>query len=428
MRPPVSLFRRHLIAAAGGMALLPAAQAELRVEISGVGATQYPIAVADFAGDAVGREIAEIIRADLSSTGLFRLIDASGANLSDSSLIGFAAWKTRGANALTVGGVQRLPDGRLDVRFRLLDTVQQVQLDGLAYTSAAAQLRRTAHQIADRIYEKLTGDKGVFATRIAYVLKQGPLFELQIADADGMNAQTALRSREPIISPAWSPDGGRLAYVSFELKKPVIYVHTLATGQRVPVANFKGNNSAPAWSPDGRQLAVVLSREGLSQLFIMNADGSGLRRLVRSSGIDTEPVFSRDGQTIYFTSDRGGNPQIYQVPVDGGDAQRVTFRGDYHVSPDLAPDGRSLVTVTRRGGRFQLALTDLASGNEILLTDGGRDESPSFAPNGKVILYATQERGRGVLAAVSTDARVRRILSAANSGDVREPVWGPFTA
>ena len=212
--------------------------------------------------------------------------------------------------------------------------------------SPASDLRLTAHRIADRIYEKLTGERGVFATRIAYVVQTSRnAWELHIADADGANPQSALRSREPIISPAWSPDGSRLAYVSFETGKPVVYVHTVATGARKAVANFRGSNSAPAWSPDGKTLAVTLTREGNSQVFLMNADGGNVRRLTTSSGIDTEPSFSPDGQSIYFTSDRGGGPQVYRMPATGGGAQRVTFNGDYNISPRLSPDGKLLAYV-----------------------------------------------------------------------------------
>jgi TolB protein len=324
-----------------------------------------------------------------------------------------------------LGSVAARPDGRFEVRFRLYDVVKQTALGGVAYTLTKAQVRATAHRISDYVYEKLTGEKGVFSTRIAYVVKRGTRFELQIADADGAGEETALASFEPIISPAWSPDGKRLAYVSFENKKPVVYVHSLLDGKRHVAANFKGSNSAPAWSPDGSRLAVALSRDGGSQLFIVNADGSGLRRLSNSAGIDTEPVFSPDGQTIYFTSDRGGSPQIYRMPSGGGDAQRVTFEGSYNVSPRISRDGKSLAYIARNGGKFQVALLDLASRQALTLTDSDKDESPSFAPNGRMILLATVIGGRGVLSAVSSDGRVKQRLSIA-AGDVREPAWGPF--
>jgi TolB protein len=311
------------------------------------------------------------------------------------------------------------------VRFKLFDTVKGQDLSGVAYTASRQQLRATAHRIADFIYEKLIGEKGVFSTRIAYVVKRGNRFELQIADADGAGEETALASFEPIISPAWSPDGKRLAYVSFENKKPVVYVHSLLDGKRHVAANFKGSNSAPAWSPDGSKLAVALSRDGGSQLFLINADGSGLQRLTNSSGIDTEPVFSPDGSSIYFTSDRGGSPQIYRMPARGGEAQRVTFEGTYNVSPRISRDGKNLAYITRNGGKFQVALLDLASRQVLTLTDSDKDESPSFAPNGRMILLATVTGGRGVLSAVSADGRVKQRLSVA-AGDVREPAWGPF--
>jgi TolB protein len=420
-----SATRRTVCAA---LASLPAVSlAQLRVEITGVGSQQFPIAIANFARDGqVPVDIEAIVRADLARSGLFRIVDAGAQTIPENAAVALGEWKSRGADALTIGNAARLADGRFDVRFRLLDTVKQAQLDGLAYVSSQADLRLTAHRIADRIYEKITGERGVFATRIAYVVQTSRnSWELHIADADGANSQSALRSREPIISPAWSPDGSRLAYVSFESLKPVVYVHTVMTGQRRAVANFRGSNSAPAWSPDGRTLAVTLTREGNSQVFLMNADGSNVRRLTTSAGIDTEPCFSADGQSLYFTSDRGGGPQIYRMPVSGGGAQRVTFNGDYNISPRVSPDGRLLAYVARRGGQFKVHVLDLAGGQEVPVTDTARDESPSFAPNGRMLLYATEVGGRGILASASVDGRVRTRLSGP-SGDIREPTWGPF--
>jgi TolB protein len=420
-----SAARRTVCAA---LVSLPAVSlAQLRVEITGVGSQQFPIAIAPFARDGqVPVEIESVVRADLARSGLFRIVDAGATPIPENAPVSLPDWKARGADALAIGSVTRLADGRFDVRFRLLDTIRGGQLDGLSYVSPASDLRLTAHRIADRIYEKLTGERGVFATRIAYVVQTSRnSWELHIADADGANPQAALRSREPIISPAWSPDGSRLAYVSFETGKPVVYVHTVATGSRKAVANFRGSNSAPAWSPDGKTLAVTLTREGNSQVFLMNADGGNVRRLTTSSGIDTEPSYSPDGQSIYFTSDRGGGPQVYRMPAAGGGAQRVTFNGDYNISPRLSPDGKLLAYVGRRGGQFKVHVLDLASGQETPVTDTVRDESPSFAPNGRMLLYATEVNGRGILASASVDGRARARLSGP-SGDIREPTWGPF--
>ncbi len=404
------------------------AYAQLSVEITGGGANQIPVAIVPFAGEsALPTSLTEVIDADLARSGRFRTIFVGAQNPApnEASNVDFVAWRSRAADALAIGGVYPVAGGRYEVRFRLYDVPRQASLGGLAYTITPAQTRATAHQIADFIYEKLTGDKGVFATRIAYVVKAGPRYQLQIADADGANPQTAITSNEPIMSPAWAPDGNRLAYVSFEAKKPVVYVHSVATGQRRAVANFTGSNSAPAWSPDGRQLAVALSREGGTQLFLMNADGSSVRRLMNSGAIDTEPYFSPDGQWIYFTSDRGGGPQIYRISTAGGNVQRVTFSGDYNVTPRLSPDGKTLVFVSRNAGRFLVTEMDLATGQTQVLTDGGREESPSFAPNGKMILYATYTGERGVLAATASDGRGGYRL-AVPAGEVREPAWGPY--
>jgi TolB protein len=391
-------------------AYLPSAHAQLRVEISGSGAQQFPIAVVSFAGDAPPEDINDVVRADLARSGLFKIVDTGSTSLPETAALNFNEWKAKGADAVVIGSVQKLANGSFDVRYRLFDAVKQSQLDALAYAPTPNNLRLTAHQIADRIYEKITGDKGVFATRIAYVVRQSQTsYELQVADSDGFNAQPALRSREPIISPTWSADGSRLAYVSFEDKKPVVFVHEVASGKRTRVASFRGSNSAPAFSPDGRTLAVTLSKDGASQIYTIPSSGGDARRITSSSGIDTEATYATDGQ-IYFVSDRSGGPQIYRMGSGGGDASRVTFKGDYNISPSVSPDGKTLAYVSRRGGKFQLFSLDLASGTETQLTETVRDESPSFAPNGKVLIYATESRGRGVLATVSADGRIRQSI------------------
>ncbi len=403
-----------------------AARAQLSIEITGAGANQIPVAVARFEGEtALPAAVTEVVRADLLRSGLFSMIETGPQPIGESTLPDLANFRIRGADAMLVGSVVPLDGKRFEVRFRLFDTQRQAELGALALRMNASQHRATGHRIADYVYQKLTGLPGVFSTRIAYVVKTGKRYQLQIADADGENPQTALASHEPIISPAWSPDGSKLAYVSFEAKKPVVYIHSLATGLRSVVANFKGSNSAPAWSPDGQRLAVVLTKDGQSQLYTVNADGSGVKRIASSSGIDTEPAWSSDGKWIYFTSDRGGSPQIYRIDPQGRNLQRISFDGSYNVTPRPSPDNRSLAFVTRSDGRFQVAVMDLASHQVTVLTDTARDESPSFSPNGRMILYATETGGRGVLAAVSSDGRVKQRLSV-QAADVREPAWGPL--
>lgn len=421
-------FRRLRLFAAGVAAVFSvAAQAQLAIEVTGAGANRIPVTVADFGGEpGVARALTGVIRGDLERSGMFKLVEQAQSPLTETSSIDYGAARSRGADALAAGSIGPASDGRYEARFRLHDVNKQVQLTGAAFVTSAPMLRAAGHRIADVIYEQLVGEPGVFSTRIAYVVKAGPSrFELQIADADGQNAQAALISREPIISPAWSPDGTRLAYVSFENKKPVVYVHSIASGRRIVVANFKGSNSAPAWSPDGRRIAVVLTKDGGSQLFVVGADGSGVTRLTSSSAIDTEPQYSPDGQFIYFTSDRGGSPQVYRIASSGGEVQRITFEGSYNVTPRLSPDGRTMAFISRREGGFRLAVMDLASRQVQILTDSTHDQSPSFAPNGRMILIATEIGGRGVLSAVSIDGRIKQRLSVA-AGDVREPAWGPY--
>jgi TolB protein len=402
-----------------------AAHAQLRVEIAGVGSNQIPVAVAAFADESMApAQLSAIIRADLERSGVFKVIDAHQA-ISDTANVDLGAFKASGADALVVGSVQRLADGRFQVRYKLLDTVKQTQLSQMGDTVNARTARLEAHRIADDVYEKLTGVRGIFSTRIAYVKENRAAhdYRLVVADADGEGEQVAASGKEPIISPAWSPDGTKVAYVSFEQRKPVVYVQNLMTGQRTVVANEKGNNSAPSWSPDGTKLAVSLSKSGNTQIYIVNADGSGLRRLSNNSGIDTEPQFSADGQSIYFSSDRSGGPQIYKMSVSGGQATRVTFNGNYNISPRVSPDGKTLAWISQRDGGFSLYAMDLASGQEQRLAVGATE--PSFSPNGKYIMYATKAGGRVALAVVSVDGRVKQNLST-QAGNIREPSWGPF--
>ena len=417
--------RGSVLAGLAATSVAPA-MAQFRVEVTGVGLTQLPIAIAPFRGDAQApQKIAAIVQADLERSGQFRSIDASGAALDESSRPDVAMWRQKSADSLATGSITRMADGRYDVRFRLWDVVRGQDLGGQSFVVTQGDLRLVAHRIADFIYEKLTGERGVFSTRITYVTKTGSRYSLWVADADGENAQSALSSPEPIISPAWSPSGGQIAYVSFESRKPVVYVHDVATGRRRLIANFRGSNSAPAWAPDGRTLAVTLSRDGGSQLYTIDANGGEPRRLMQSSGIDTEPVFSSDGRTIYFVSDRGGAPQIYRVPVGGGSAERVTFSGNYNISPSISPDGKWLAFISRVGGAFKLHVMDLASGAVNAITDTTADENPSFAPNSRLLVYATQQQGREALMTTTLDGKIKARL-AGQAGDIREPDWGSF--
>jgi len=404
----------------------PMAYAQFKVDVSGVGLTQVPIAIANFKGEeSAPQKTSAILLADLERSGQFRGISNLGMNLDELSRPDHAVLRQKSADALVAGSSTRLADGRYEVRARLWDVVSGQERGDYRETVSAADLRLSAHRLADWVYEKLTGEKGIFATRIAYITKTTGKYSLWIADSDGENAQSALTSSEPIISPSWSPKGNQLAYVSFESRKPVIYVHELATGKRKVMANFKGSNSAPAWSPDGRALLATLSRDGGSQLYLIDVATGEAKRLTQNSGIDTEPSFTQDGAKIYFVSDRGGSPQIYKMNSSGSGVERVTFGGSYNISPALSPDGRWLTYITRTGGQFKVQVMNLSTGQSSAITDTTADERPSFAPNSKLIVYATVLQGREALMTSTLDGKIKARLSG-QSGDIREPAWGPF--
>lgn len=400
------------------------ARAALDIEVTGAGEHQMPIAVVPFEGEgAIEQHISEIIANDLARTGLFKLVDPEGKAPHDTKEVKYADWAK--ADTLVIGKVIKQSDGRIEVHYRLLDTVKQSELLGEAVSSNSEQARAIAHRIADAIYSQLTGSPGVFRTRIAYVNRQGKYNRLVVADSDGYGEQTLLALNQPIMSPAWSPDGNSLAYVSFERGRAMVYAQSLVNRQRILLAALPGSNSAPAWSPDGRQLAIVLTHEGSSQIYLVRADGSDLRRISFSETIDTEPAFSPDGRSLLFTSDRGGSAQIYRMPVSGGSAERLTFEGSNNFSPRYSPDGKSFVFAHFNEGIFHIAVQDFETKQTQILTPGGWEKKPSFAPNGKLVLFATEVHGRGILATVSSDGRVKQKMTP-QQGDIREPTWGPF--
>ena len=403
--------------------VLPA-QAALDIEIIGAGEHQIPISIVPFAGeDKLTQQISAVIASDLKRSGLFRLIDPAGKAPHEIRDVMYGDWAD--ADALTIGSAMVLADGRVEVKFRLLDTHKQSQLLGQSVASKGDQVRAIAHRIADMIYEKFTGDAGVFSTRIAYINREGNVNRLVVADSDGYGEQSVLTLKEPIMSPAWSPDGSHLAYVTFEQGRAVVYVQSLFTRQRFVLAAFPGSNSAPAWSPDGKQLAIVLTRDGTSAIYLVRPDGSGLQRITYSDAIDTEPSFSPDGRFLLFASDRGGTVQIYRMPADGGYAERMTFEGNNNFSPRYSPEGNGFVFMHSTGGQFYIATQDFQTRQMQVLTDVGWEKKPSFAPNGKLVLFATESQGRGILATVSSDGRVKQKMIP-QQGDIREPMWGPF--
>jgi len=414
-----------------------AQQRGLEIDIVGGNASATPIAVAPMpyqgAGAAPPTDVAEVVRADLARSGQFRpmpVADFGGQRPTRGSEIDFGFFQQAKQNYVVVGRVLDAGDGSYRVEYELFDIARNRML-AFALTARANAMRDVAHQVADAIYEKITGVRGAFWTRIAYVVQtgvgKGAQYALMIADADGYNPQNIVRSDKPLMSPSWSPDGRKLAYVSFERGNSSIVIQDIATGARETVASFKGINGAPAFSPDGRRLAMALSRTGNPEIYVMDLSSRSLNQLTRHFGIDTEPVWSADGGSLYFTSDRSGRPQIYQVPAGGGSATRVSFQGNYNARPSVSFDDKKIAMAQGSGNVYRIAMLDRSLGSPrwSMLSPGSLDESPSFAPNASMVLYAAREGGRGVLYAVSADARVRQRLVVAG-GDVREPAWGPY--
>lgn len=411
----------------------PAARAVLTIEIVDGVEGALPIAVVPFAWEgqgAPGADVADIVRADLRRSGQFKPTapEQLVASPHRREEVNFGEWRLLDADYLLIGRMSPAGDG-YRVEFELYNTHSQKRLLGYAVSAGAGELRRLAHHVSDLVYEELLGIKGAFSTRVAYVTATGSgketRYTLHVADADGHNPETILRSDEPLLSPTWSPDGKQLAYVSFESGNSAIYMQTLASGERRRLTSFKGINGAPDISPDGRRMALALSKGGSLDIYVMDLASGNLRRLTDHWGIDTEPRWMPDGRTLVFTSDRGGRPQLYSMNVSSGEAKRLTFDGAYNSRASIGPEGNLVAMVHGQGNDFRIAVMDRGTDVIRVLSDGPLDESPSFAPNGSMILYATQNQGRGVLAAVSADGRVRQSLRV-TEGEVREPAWSPF--
>lgn len=419
------------------MSLLMLAPAQaLDIEITQGAEGALPIAVVPFKFTGTGQRplhnVGVVVADDLRRSGRFKPLATNEmlAKPSRGDQVDFRDWRALNLENLVIGEVSPNGPGGYLVKFRLYDVFRGEQITGFSIPTTARDLRSTAHQIADIVYETLIGQPGAFDTRVAYVTsvkdrKGQQKLHLRVADSDGYSPQTIVTSSDPLMSPAWSPDGRKIAYVSFEKGKPAIWVQEVFTGRRERLTAFKGINGAPAWSPDGQKLALTLSKDGNPDIFIMDLRRRSLRAVTRHWGIDTEPAWSPDGKNLIFTSDRGGSPQIYRVSAAGGSPERITFDGKYNARASYSPNGRMITMVSRSNGKYQIGLLDLFNGDFRVLSDGSLDESPSFAPNGSMIIYATRANGKGVLAAVSTDGRIKQRL-ALQAGDVREPAWSPY--
>lgn len=414
------------------------ANAALRVEITKGADGAIPIAIVPFqvigknvqAKASVPANVSDIIAADLERSGKFAPKTKLAQSPQELSDVNYKFWRTAGIDHLVIGKLEVIQPNKYEISFRLLDVVKGVQLEGYQFSANDYDLREVSHKISDIIYEVITGQKGAFNTKIAYVTvqrQQGkqPVYKLQVADTDGYKSETQLTSRQPIMSPSWSPDGSKLAYVSFEKRKPEIYIHNIFSQKRTKVSAFEGINGAPVWSPDGRKLALTLSKSGNPDIYILDLGSKKLTQITKHWGIDTEPGWMPDGDELVFTSSRTGKPQIYRISTRGGHPKRLTFEGKYNASPQVSSNGRILVHVQGEGSTFRIATLDLQSGFTQTLTQGPLDESPDFAPNGAMVIYASTDKFQGVLYAVSTDGRFKQKLGV-SEGDIREPTWGPF--
>jgi TolB protein len=425
----VNVFKKLILATAIGTCFAPAVNAEMSIEITEGIESAMPIAIVPFANQGAPLDVSSIVDSDLARSGYFKTLSAQRMpeRPTTADAIHFANWQAAGQNYVVIGRVQP-SGGQFNIEFQLFDVSNGSSLLGYRMTVPASELRKAGHHISDLIYERLLGKKGIFSGRIAYITstRNGTQanHKIMVADADGANAQAIATSAEPLMSPAWSPDARRLAYVSFENKTASIITQTLATGQREKVAEFPGINGAPAWSPDGSKLAVTLSKDGNPDIYILDLGSRNVSKLTKNRAIDTEPTWSPDGRNIVFTSDRGGKPQLYSIPVQGGEEKRITFSGSYNARASFSPDGKFLTMVHANGGDYRIGVMEVNSKSISVLTSGPLDESPSFAPNGDMILYASRKGNTGYLSAVSINGRMQQKL-VFDSMEVREPAWSP---
>lgn len=393
--------------------------------------TILAVAPVAYSGSSLPEDISRIVEADLERSGLFKAISRRNmlAFPSKAKDVYYRDWRMLGAEYLVVANMTQVTGGRYQLTFSLLNVTAQKEVLTHRVTGSISQLRDLAHLVSDKVYEEITGIRGAFSTRLAYVTAtrngKNIKYRLNVSDADGAREKLMLESSQPIMSPSWSPNGKELAYVSFETGRPAIFRQNLVTAARQQLTNFKGLNGAPSWSPDGKKMALVLSKDGNPEIYILDLATRKFTRLTRHFSIDTEPTWMPDGKSLLFTSDRGGSPQIYKLNIASRAVERLTFSGNYNARPSLAPDGRTLAMVHRQSGVFHIASLDLVTGRTIELTKTRLDESPTVAPNGAMLMYATKQGDTGVLAAVSLDAGVKYILPA-RQGDVREPAWSPF--
>ncbi|NND36325.1 MAG: Tol-Pal system beta propeller repeat protein TolB [Gammaproteobacteria bacterium] len=416
-------------------ATIAPAGAELRIEISQGVEKAVPIAVVPFGWEGQGAapfDVSGLVASDLERSGRFKALPPRDMLERPTTARGidFDDWRLLGIEVIIIGRLIEDAAGDYTIQFQVFDAFRGEQLLGYRQPAKKSQLRSASHLVADKIYEQLTGIPGIFSTRIAYITVDGAVgqqvYRLVVADADGENARVLVESGDPLMSPNWSPDGRKIAYVSFEKKRSSVYVQTLRSGARQRVSSREGVNGAPAWSPDGRKLALTLSKtDGNLDIYSLDLASQVLTRLTERPSIDTEPSWSLDGDEIFFTSDRAGRPQVYRVPAAGGRAERISFEGSYNARPRLAPGGEELAVVHNDRGNYRIALIELKRGVTQVLTSGSLDESPSFAPNGETLIYATRQGERGVLATVTKDGLIHQRISAV-AGDVREPAWSPY--